>query len=54
MDLPIPNDIQGRSMVTADQSADSKSAQTDPASEEVYSEEEKKALEDRLKALGYL
>ena len=56
MGLPVPQDMQGRSVIadlqTERPTSDQQIAETPP--EEVYTEEEKKIMEDRLRALGYL
>lgn len=55
MDIPIPSDMQGHSTLettTTDQTT--QTTPSDAPTDDVYSAEEKKALEDRLKSLGYL
>jgi len=54
LNVPIPTDMQGRSLI--EPAIQSASTEMQPAAAEgdVYTEEEKKAMEDRLKSLGYL
>ena len=56
MQLPIPGDMPGRPVVAGSSAerSDSGPEGGQSGSEDVYSEEEKAALEDRLRALGYL
>lgn len=54
MDIPIPTDMQGHAIVNAPSTLAPSDAQPPHTDDEVYTEEEKKALEDRLRALGYL
>ena len=55
MNIPIPADMQGHSILGASKT-DQKEPPSQPESstDDVYTEDEKKALEDRLKSLGYL
>ena len=59
MDIPVPDDMQGRSIVQRASGATCESSQTgrtDAAAEETepYSIDEQKQVMDRLKSLGYL
>ncbi|MDA0710869.1 MAG: alkaline phosphatase family protein [bacterium] len=55
MDLPIPSDMQGHSAIGNDGGGHPAQTTTaHPPVEDVYTADEKKALEDRLKSLGYL
>ena len=54
MDIPIPTDMQGQAIVNAHSTPAPSDAQPSHTDDEVYTEEEKKALEDRLRALGYM
>ncbi|MBT5830844.1 MAG: phosphodiesterase [Candidatus Latescibacteria bacterium] len=55
LDLPVPSDMQGRSVLGAHTTHHTdQTIPTEASTDDVYSEDEKKALEDRLKSLGYL
>jgi hypothetical protein len=54
MDIPIPTDMQGQAIVNAPSTSASSDTLPSHTDDGVYTEEEKKALEDRLRALGYL
>lgn len=54
MDLPIPSDMQGRSIIGTSTKTEQPTDIAQDNTDDVYTEDEKKALEDRLKSLGYL
>ena len=54
INVPTPTDMQGHSVVQPSEDSVSSATSQLTGQDEVYTEEEKKALEDRLKSLGYL
>ncbi len=54
MDVPIPADMQGHALVDIPSPPASPEARPARAASDVYAEDEKRAIEDRLKSLGYL
>jgi predicted AlkP superfamily phosphohydrolase/phosphomutase len=54
MDVPIPNDMQGHSIVESSTKSAAEESQGSNIEDDVYTEDERKIMEDRLKALGYL
>ena len=54
MNISIPADMQGRSIVASSTEATTTNAQPPIYEDDVYTEDEKKAIEDRLRSLGYL
>ena len=55
LNIPIPSDMQGHSALGTTASSETEHTHlSDTTTDDVYTEDEKKALEDRLKSLGYL
>jgi predicted AlkP superfamily phosphohydrolase/phosphomutase len=54
LNIPIPTDMQGHSALGTTASSETAHTSSNTTTDDVYTEDEKKALEDRLKSLGYL
>lgn len=52
--LPVPAEMEGRSLVAADAALPAAAAPEEGAAEEFYSAADERVLEERLRALGYL